>query len=95
MHTSLALLTKTHEVQLQANSSPMYFMCACPVAQPCPTLCDPTDCGSHWAPLSVGFSRQEYWSGVPFPSPGHLPNSGIEHKSPKSLSLVDGFFTAV
>ena len=30
------------------------------------------------APLSMGFSRQEYWSGLPFPSPGNLPNRGIE-----------------
>ena len=34
------------------------------------------------APPSVGFSRQEYWSGFPFPSPGHLPNPGIEPGSP-------------
>ena len=34
------------------------------------------------APLSMGFSRQEYWRGVPFPSPGDLPNPGIEHTSP-------------
>ena len=34
------------------------------------------------APLSVGFSRQEYWSGLPFPSPGDLPNPGIEPRSP-------------
>ena len=33
-------------------------------------------------PLSMGFSRQEYWSGLPFPSPGDLPNSGIEPRSP-------------
>ena len=39
------------------------------VAQLCPTLSDPMDC-SHQAPLSMGFSRQEYWSGMPFPSPG-------------------------
>ena len=32
--------------------------------------------------LSVGFSRQEYWSGLPFPSPGDLPNPGIETRSP-------------
>jgi len=38
------------------------------VAQSCPPLCDPTDC-SPQAPLSMGFSRQEYWSGLPFPSP--------------------------
>ena len=36
----------------------------------------------HQAPLSMGFSRQEYWSGLPFPSPGDLPNPGIEPKSP-------------
>ena len=33
---------------------------------------------AHQAPLSMGFSRQEYWSGLPFPSPGDLPNPGIE-----------------
>ena len=36
----------------------------------CPTLCDPT-AGSHQAPLSLGFSRLEHWSGLPFPSPMH------------------------
>ena len=43
------------------------------------------------APLSLGFSRREYWSGLPFPSPGHLPNPGIKPTSP---ALADGFFTA-
>ena len=33
---------------------------------------------AHQAPLSMGFSRQEYWSGLPFPSPGDLPNPGIK-----------------
>ena len=37
---------------------------------------------AHQAPLSVGFSRQEYWSGLPFPSLGDLPNPGIEPGSP-------------
>ena len=37
---------------------------------------------AHQAPLSMGFSRQEYWSGVPFPSPEDLPDPGIEPKSP-------------
>ena len=45
-------------------------------AQSCPTLSDPMDC-SHQTPLSMGFSRQEYWSGLSFPSPGDLPNPGI------------------
>ena len=39
------------------------------------------------APLSMGVSRQEYWSRLPFPSPGHLPNPGIEPMSPPSLAL--------
>ena len=39
------------------------------------------------APLSMGFSRQEYWSGFPFPSPGDLPQLGIEPVSPVSPAL--------
>ena len=52
------------------------------VVQSCPTLCDPVDCIAHQAPRSLGFSRQEYWSGLPFPSPGDLPDPGIESRSP-------------
>ena len=37
---------------------------------------------AHQAPLSMGFSRQEYWNGLPFPSPGDLPDPGIEPRSP-------------
>ena len=37
---------------------------------------------AHQAPLSMGFTRQEYWSGLPFPSPGDLPNQGTEPRSP-------------
>ena len=44
---------------------------------------------AHQAPLSTGFSRQEYWSGLPFPSPCCFPNPGIQ---PRSLALADGFF---
>ena len=51
------------------------------VAQSRPTLCDPWAV-AHQAPQSVGFSRQEYWSGLPFPSPGDLPVPGIEARSP-------------
>ena len=46
--------------------------------QLCLTLCNPMDCIAHQAPLSMEFTRQEYWRGLPFPSPGDLPNSGIE-----------------
>ena len=45
------------------------------------------------APLSMGFSRQEYWSVLPFAPQGDLPNPGIEPTSPLCLALVDGFFT--
>ena len=37
---------------------------------------------AHQAPLSMGFSRQEYWSGLPFPSPEDLPDPGIKPRSP-------------
>ena len=47
------------------------------------------------APLSMGFSRQEYWSGLPFPSLGGLPNPGVKLESPGSLALAGGFFTTV
>ena len=45
---------------------------------------------AHQAPLSKGFPRQEYWSGLPFPSPGDLPDLGIKLMSPE---LASGFFT--
>ena len=50
------------------------------VAQSCLTLCDMNV--PHQAPLSMRFSRQEYWSGWPFPSPGELPDPVIEPGSP-------------
>ena len=42
---------------------------------------------AHQAPLSMGFFRQEHWSGLPCPSPGHLPDSGIEPVSPVAPAL--------
>ena len=56
-------------------------ICWCLVAQLCLNLLQPRDWACQ-APLSVGFSRQEYWRGLPFPSPGDLPNLGIEPTSP-------------
>ena len=56
-------------------------VCMCAKShQSCLTLCDPVDCSSQ-APLSLRFSRQEYWSGLPFPPPGHHPDPGIEPMS--------------
>ena len=61
----------------------MSLFCVFVVTQSCPTLCNPMECNRQ-APLSMGFSRQECWSGLPFPSPGGLPDPGIE---PRSLAL--------
>ena len=57
------------------------------VNQSCPALCDPMDC-SHQDPLSMAFSRQEYWSGLPFTTPGHLPDPGTEPVSFVSPALA-------
>ena len=69
-------------------SHSIYVLCL--VTQSCPTLCSPMDCSppgfSPW-----GFSRQEYWNGLPFPSPGDLPNPGIKPRYP--LLQASGFFT--
>ena len=51
------------------------------LAKLCPTLVTPWT-ATHQAPLSMGFPRQEYWSGLPFPSPGDLLDPGIEPRSP-------------
>ena len=60
-------------------------------AQLCPTLCNSTDC-SQPGSLLIGFFRQECWSGLPFPLPGNVPNSGIEPLSPASLASSGRFF---
>ena len=48
---------------------------------------------AHQAPLSMGFSRQEYWSALPFPSPGDLPSPGSKPTSFTSPALAGRFFT--
>ena len=55
--------------------------------QSCSTLCDP------WTVFPLGFSRQEYWNGLPYPPPGDLPNPGIEPVSFMSPALAGRFFT--
>ena len=50
---------------------------------------------SYQAPLSMEFSRQEYWSRLPFLTPGDLPNPGIKLMPLASSALVSGFFTTV
>ena len=57
-------------------------------------LCDLTHC-THQAPLSMGFSRQECWSGEPCPPPGDLPDPGIKPVPPASPALAGGLSITV
>ena len=67
-------------------------MCVLLVAQSCLTLCSSMDC-NLLGPLSMEFSRQECWSGLPFASPGDLPDPGIKPTSFTSPASAGGFFT--
>ena len=68
------------------NSTTGYLLC-----QSCPTLWDPMDCSSQ-TPLFVGFPRQEYWGGMPFPPLGNLHNSRIKPTSLMFPALAGRFF---
>ena len=61
----------------------------------CVQICATPWTVAHQAPLSMGFSKQEYWSGLPCPSPGDLPALGIEPAVLMSPALAGGFFTTV
>ena len=65
------------------------MVCCCLVIKLCGLFCDLMVCSSQ-PPLSVEFSRQEYWSGLPFPFAGDLPDPGIKPMSP---ALTSKFFT--
>ena len=65
----------------------MIRVCMCVHAQSCSTLCDPMGC-------SMELSRQEYWSELPFPPPGDLPNPGTELVLHASPTQAGRFFTA-
>ena len=74
---SRTLLSEISQKQKDKSDCPyMTRLCVCLVTQSSLTLCDPLDWSLPGS--SVEFSRQEYWSGVPFPSPGDLPNPGIK-----------------
>ena len=84
-------LGKEYDKAVHLTAYLTYMQSACMHAkllQFCPTLCDPM------APLSMEFSRQKYWIGLPFPSPGDLPYPGVIPESlKKSPALASGFFT--
>ena len=67
----------------------MVCVCVCPAAQLCSILCNLWTI-AHQAPVSMGYRKQKYWSGLPFSPPGDLPNPGIELMSP---ALAGEFFT--
>ena len=69
-------------------------VCVCVSAQVCSSCLFPIPrTVACQAPLSMGFPRQEYWNGLIFPSPGDLPDPGIQPESPTSLALAGRFFT--
>ena len=77
-------LGKEYDKAVHLTAYLTYMQSACMHAkllQLCPTLCDPM------APLSMEFSRQKYWIGLPFPSPEHLSNSGIKPTCPAAPAL--------
>jgi len=71
-----------------------FFLLCCPKSlQSCLTLCVILWAVALQTPLSMGFSRQEYWSGLPCPPPGDLPYPGIKAKSLTPPALAGGFLT--
>ena len=78
--TKIYLIMSTHTCVVHAKSLQSYL-----------TLCNPIDCSpkNH---LSMGFSRQEYWNGLPLPLPGDLPDPRTESVSLISPALQAGFF---
>ena len=86
-HKEMPLSNKKKTDQLIRNNQwlvttiDMYCNLVCEVAQSCPTLCYRMDCSLPGSSVH-GIFRQEYWSGLPFPSPGDLPNPGTEPGSP-------------
>ena len=75
----------------------MFFMMSKPIVHACVLSCVqlfvPLSAVVYEAPLSMGFSGQECWSGMPFPFPGYLPDPGTEPESPASPASAGGFFT--
>ena len=77
----MALVTR-HECSEVGSHSPALGVSEVKSLSHVLTLCDPMGSSLHQALPSMGFSRHEYWSGLPFPSPEDLPDPGIEPRSP-------------
>ena len=72
----------------------VFYFCMCAQSLSCVWLLEAPWTVAHQAPLSMEFSRQKYWSGLPFPSLGYLPDPVIEPVSLASPALAGGFFTS-
>ena len=70
------------EVDIFLEFPCFFYDPTCMYTQSCPILCNLMDCIARQTPLSMEFSRQEYWSGLLCPQPGDLPNPGVEPRSP-------------
>ena len=72
---------------------PVNHMCVCSVTQLYPTLCNTMDYSLPGSSVH-GISQQEYWSGLPYPPSGGLPNPRVEPTSPVASALAGRFFTS-
>ena len=73
-------MMRCHDISISMTETKIRMSCSA-----CPILFNLTDC-AHQGPLSLGFSRQEHWSGLPVPSPGDLPNPQIKPGPPALLA---------
>ena len=87
LHNIIPIKNSLSYTQVLGTSPHKMYVCVYMHAQSCPTLCNPTQTETLQAPLSMGFPREEYWSGLPFPS-----LQWLETTSPGSPALqVDSF----
>ena len=95
LDTATLVFVRTADVTLVNKQSSCYWGCSCFVLSCFSSvrLSATLQTVAHQAPLSVGFSRLEYWSGLPFPPPRDLPNPEIVPLSLMSPALTGGFFT--
>ena len=70
------------------------YICVCSVAYSCLIHCDSMDCSPQGSSVH-GISQAAYWSGLPCPTPGDLPDQRIKPVFPMSSTLAGGFFTTV
>ena len=96
---SVCVCVCAHTRAFEQSETPLFRGCVCvcvcvyvSVLSNIRLLANPQTVG-HQAPLSMGFSKQEYWSGLPFPPSGDLPNPGIKLMSLVSPALAGRFFT--